>query len=289
MPCSPNAREIPNSYRDIADDSKYDNTLLKKYLTDDLLERLKLLGEPSIIDCITRAKNASGVVALDADCYNRFSDLFEPIIKDIHCVAELNNCPDSDWGDASTFESFEKDTVLSIEMNCFRSLANIPFIPGITAAHLEYVLSTVSRMEFQFWSSAVMRLYLKVQNAIQSGRTDDNDIDGEFYKISDVKENERIFSELQQNSVGFRSMKPQEHVLWPVGRGLFVNCSRTQSLLINEKEHLCFISKEMGADFGEFVLKNSTKSNGRPLANWRNVKVSFAYICCVHFDSSPVS
>lgn len=48
-------------------------------------------------------------------------------------------------------------------------------------------------------------------------------------------------------------MNPQNHVHWPIGRGLYVNCARTQSILINEEEHLRFISKEMNGDFGMFV------------------------------------
>lgn len=97
-------------------------------------------------------------------------------------------------------------------------------------------------------------LKFQVQNAIQSTCTDDKEIDGEFYKISDVKENEPIFEELQKNGIGFRSMNPQHHILWPIGRGLYINCNRTQSILINEQEHLRFISKEMNGDFGKFQV-----------------------------------
>ena len=102
-----------------------------------------------------------------------------------------------------------------------------------------------------------MRVYVcskfQVQNAIQSNQTDDKEIEGEFYKISDVKENEPIFGELQTNGIGFRSMKPDEHTLWPIGRAIYINNgARTQSILINEQEHLRFISKEMNGDFGKF-------------------------------------
>lgn len=100
-------------------------------------------------------------------------------------------------------------------------------------------------------------LKFQVQNAIQSTRNDDKDIEGEFYKISDVKENEPIFADLQRSGIGFRSMNPKEHTLWPVGRGLYINCNRTQSILINEQEHLRFISKELNGDFGKFALKRT--------------------------------
>lgn len=96
--------------------------------------------------------------------------------------------------------------------------------------------------------------FLQVQNAIQSSRIDDKEIDGEFYKISDVTENEPIFMELQSNGIGFRSMNPHDHTLWPTGRGLYINGARTQSILINEQEHLRFISKEQNGQFGDFFL-----------------------------------
>lgn len=69
-----------------------------------------------------------------------------------------------------------------------------------------------------------------------------------------MKENEPIFEELQKSGIGFSSMNPQEHALWPTGRGIYVNCNRTQSILINEHEHLRFIAKEMNGDFGKFSI-----------------------------------
>lgn len=91
-----------------------------------------------------------------------------------------------------------------------------------------------------------------MQNAIQTTRADDKEIEGEFYKISDITETEPIFDELQTSGLGFRSLNSDEHFLWPTGRGIYVNCARTQSILINEEEHLRFICKEMNGDFGMF-------------------------------------
>lgn len=48
-------------------------------------------------------------------------------------------------------------------------------------------------------------------------------------------------------------MNPHDHILWPTGRGLYINCARTQSILINEQEHLRFVSKEMNGDFGKLL------------------------------------
>lgn len=47
-------------------------------------------------------------------------------------------------------------------------------------------------------------------------------------------------------------MNPEDHNLWPTGRALYVNGARTQSILINEEEHLRFTSKEMNGEFGSY-------------------------------------
>ncbi|XP_031621141.1 arginine kinase-like [Contarinia nasturtii] len=241
------ARDKQDMYHEMFNDPKYDGILIKKYLTEELFRKLYKLqdNEPSIIDCIAKVNelqaNPFGVYPLNGKCYSKFRALFEPIIKDIHCIDdEFHNHPDCDWGDVNAFEIFENERIESIEISCVRSLANMPFIKsGINEQDLEIILNTV-------------------QNAIQSNDDiDDKEIDGEFYKISDITENEPIFMELQTNGIGFRSMKPHEHTLWPTGRGLYINCARTQSILINEQEHLRFISKEKNGNFGS-VYKNLT-------------------------------
>lgn len=85
--------------------------------------------------------------------------------------------------------------------------------------------------------------------------TDEVDgIDGAFYKITDVKEDEPIFDELKSRKLGFESMNAAEHRHWPIGRGLYVNGGRNLSILINEQDHLRFISSQSNGEFGEHFL-----------------------------------
>lgn len=65
-----------------------------------------------------------------------------------------------------------------------------------------------------------------------------------------MKETEPIFDDLRKFGLGFQSMNPNDHRLWPIGRGLYINCARTQSILINEDEHLRFVCAELNDDFG---------------------------------------
>lgn len=149
------SHDKPNTYHEIFSDPKYDETLIKKYLTEELFTKLhEPSDEPSIIDCIAKVDELQtqpfGVIVLNGNCYNKFADLFEPIIKEIHCIDEFNKYPECNWGDVNVFEKLPYDTIVSTEISCCRSLANIPFIPGINEQNLEIILSTVS-IEFFFF------------------------------------------------------------------------------------------------------------------------------------------
>lgn len=64
-------------------------------------------------------------------------------------------------------------------------------------------------------------------------------------------------------------MNAQEHAFWPTGRGLYVNGARTESILINEDEHLRFISIDESGDLGWYCLLilfiNVNGTNGKYL------------------------
>lgn len=138
-----------NTYQHIFNDPKYDGTLIKKYLTEDLFDKLfKLPNEHSIVDCIAKVdtldNNPFGVIALSANCYTAFKDLFEPIVKEIHCLNDCIKQPECDWGDANVFEKISTESIQSIEISCSRSLTNHPFIPNANEQDLQTILTTVS-------------------------------------------------------------------------------------------------------------------------------------------------
>lgn len=139
----------PISYQSIFDDSKYDATLVKKYLTEDMYGSLTENDDrPSIVDCIVKVDALEtypvGVIALNGDCYTKFADLYESIIKEIHGIDAIERHPDSNWGDGNAFEQLSCENIVSIEISCSRSLAGIPFIPGMNEHDLESVLTKVS-------------------------------------------------------------------------------------------------------------------------------------------------
>lgn len=129
---------------------------MKKYLTEELFKKLYELQPktPTIIDCLAKFNtldtNPSGIVALSASCYTTFCDLFEPIIKEIHCVDDFTSkYPDSDWGgDTMVFQKFEFESILGVEISCTRSLVNVPFVCGANEHDLQTILTTVSMQSF---------------------------------------------------------------------------------------------------------------------------------------------
>lgn len=139
-----------NAFRNLFSDSKYDDTLIKKHLTEDLFKKLyELENELSIVDCIAKVdtlqSNPFGVVTVNATCFTVFNDLFEPIVKEIHGIDEFVKYSDCDWGDVNVFETIDNESILSMEICCSRSLANIPFTSNASEQHLETILTTVSR------------------------------------------------------------------------------------------------------------------------------------------------
>lgn len=145
------------SFQNIFDDLKYDTTLVKKYLTENLFESFTEIGDkPSIVDCIVKVNALEsyplGIIALNGDCYTKFAELFDPIIKEVHGIdGDIKHHPDTNWGDGNVFKSLNSDNIISIEINCSRSLAGVPFIPGMNVQDLENVLITVSILWFFFF------------------------------------------------------------------------------------------------------------------------------------------
>lgn len=210
-----------------------------KLITIDLLQKVcETKTKPTIMECIRASENVAmpsiGICPISAECYSTLACIFEPLIDEFHCVAIDVKQPHCSWGDWREFEKIDSDSIASIRFTCRRSIVGIPFVIGMD--------------ENQF-----VETLLQSQNAIQKAFADEIEAnDGAFYKMFDVKENETIFVELTSNRIGFESMDTAKHRFWPTGRGLYVNGARTMSILINEKDHLCFVSTQSNGDFGEY-------------------------------------
>lgn len=150
------SNENESLYQNLINHPKYDGTLVRKYLTEELFNKLCELqsNHPTIIDCLAKFNapntDSTGVIALNANCYTMFCDLFEPIIQEIHGVDTIaSKYPDSDWnGETMEFQKFNSDLILDVEISCTRSLTNFPFVCGANEHDLQVILTTVRIFRF---------------------------------------------------------------------------------------------------------------------------------------------
>ncbi|EEC11450.1 arginine kinase, putative [Ixodes scapularis] len=112
-------------------------SLLKKYLTKDVFEKLKARKSAigaTLVDIIqSGAENLDSDVGLrgpDAKLYTIFADLFNPVIEDYHGVFKATDRhPPTDFGDLNTLVNVDPDDqfVISTGVRCGRSLQGYPF------------------------------------------------------------------------------------------------------------------------------------------------------------------
>lgn len=120
------------------------HSLLKKYLSQDVFDRLKTkktaMGA-TLLDVIQSGvenlDSGCGVYAPDAESYKTFADLFDPIIEDYHGgFKKTDRHPQSDFGDISQLVNVDPNNefVISTRVRCGRSMQGYPFNPLLTEA-----------------------------------------------------------------------------------------------------------------------------------------------------------
>jgi len=122
-------------------------SLLKKYLTRDVFEKLKnkktAMGA-SLLDVIQSGvenlDSGVGLYAPDAESYTLFADLFNPVIEDYHGgFKATDRHPPTDFGDLNTLVNVDPNNefVISTRVRCGRSLKGYPFNPCLTQAQYQ--------------------------------------------------------------------------------------------------------------------------------------------------------
>lgn len=217
------------------------NSLLKKYLTKDLLEELKTIKTKygsRLLDCIESGLEqqdaACGVYAADPDCYDDFAALFDPIIEDCHAdFTKESNQPECNWGETNPFENLDPENqfIVSTRIRCARSIEGYPFNPKLSEEQ-----------------------YLEIMNTVKDVLEKlDGEFKGQFYQLVDMsdddiqrlREEHLLFDECDRFKKSARSCR-----YWPVGRAVFINEDRNFIVWINEEDHLRFISMSPGSDVG---------------------------------------
>ncbi|XP_054268581.1 arginine kinase isoform X4 [Macrosteles quadrilineatus] len=218
-------------------------SLLKKYLTQEVFDKLKTLKTPTfgstLLDVIQSGlenhDSGVGIYAPDAEAYTVFADLFDPIIEDYHGgFKKTDKHPARDWGDVDSFANLDPagEYIISTRVRCGRSMQGYPFNPCLTEAQYkemeEKVSSTLSGLEGELKGAfyPLTGMTKEVQQKL---------IDDHFL----FKEGDRFLQ--AANACRF----------WPTGRGIYHNDNKTFLVWCNEEDHLRLISMQMGGDLGQ--------------------------------------
>ncbi|KAG4079650.1 hypothetical protein HA402_010430 [Bradysia odoriphaga] len=128
------------------------DSLLKNHLTDEIFENLRNVNVDSGVtldDCIKSGlKNHDsvlGIYAANLQCYDQFSEIFDPVIEAYHGFGKEAVQPNTDWGDPQTFELFNEndEVVLSIRISCARNLEEYPVVCRMNEDNLNESLAKV--------------------------------------------------------------------------------------------------------------------------------------------------
>ncbi|KAH7637114.1 arginine kinase isoform X1 [Dermatophagoides farinae] len=218
------------------------HSLLKKYLTRDVLDQLKTkktdMGA-TLLDVIQSGvenlDSGVGIYAPDAQSYKTFAALFDPIIDDYHKgFKPTDKHPQTDFGNIEHFVNVDpkNEYVISTRVRCGRSLKGYPFNPMLTEAQYKEMETKVKGQLATFEGELKGTYYplLGMDKATQQKLIDDHFL---------FKEGDRFLQ--AANACRY----------WPVGRGIFHNDKKTFLMWVNEEDHLRIISMQKGGDLKE--------------------------------------
>jgi len=244
----------------VADFPKFNlncSSLLRKYLTKDLFKRLKdrktsygfTLGQV-ICSGVVNQDSQIGVYAGDAESYELFSELFEPIIVDYHDVNLDENHPANlDPADLQGSNPDPADQyILSTRIRVGRNLAGMPLGPAVTRTQ---------RNDIE-------------QQVVSALNSLNDELEGKYYPLCGMKQTDkqRLIDDHFLFKAGDRFLEAAGlNRDWPEGRGIFHNHDKTFLVWVNEEDQLRIISMQEGGDIASVFqrLINGVKHLGKTL------------------------
>lgn len=243
---------MDSGFKALSEDEEQAGSLLRKYLTLELLQEYKEVFtsspvEASLLDCVQSGfehhDSSCGVYAADPESYDVYNKLFDPVIRDYH--GQLDNekeqlQPDTDFGNLDDIENLdpEKKYIQSTRIRIARNIEGYPYFPKLT--------------EKQF-----IEVEDKVKAAVESF---DGELAGAYFSMKDISSETQ--AEMVKRHILFK--KGDEYLqdagcyrFWPIGRGIFHNPAETFLIWVNEEDHLRIISMAKCGDLGKIL--NSIK------------------------------
>ncbi|XP_037031055.1 arginine kinase-like [Bradysia coprophila] len=285
------SKKIASTREDQSDDIKMSNkikaflsnpshkSLLRAHLNDTIYNNYKKVTvgssghTTSFIDCICSGldfpESAIGVYATDAEAYNKFEDLFKPIIKAYHGYDTASERhPGLDWGNPTTLDNIDTTStyICWTRIRCVRNVDKQPLVPKMNENELTTLCSNI-------------------QQVFEKNLTAD-EIKGHWYGLETVdpaKKKELIDKNyiLEFGDKFLESVGATEH--WPKGRAVYINDNETFFVWINEEDHLRFISMESGSKisdiYGRLVRALEAVANGLTFQRDANDTLGFVSLC----------
>lgn len=206
-------------------------SLVKHFLTNEIIHDMANVvtgNGASLLDCVKvgfdNHESSIGFIAADADSYNVFDTLLDPIIRKYHGFEDTNlKQPDIEWGDVSalTNPDPENEYIKKCQVNCYRSLEGHPFFLKMDENKFVEVMETI-------------RTYAQ-ETEQEEFFYDLETIDAEKRKIIDES------MTLGQLDYSFDFETGQTHsAQWPKGRAVCFPGPDQMAIRVNHKTHVQF-------------------------------------------------
>lgn len=216
------------------------SSLLKEYLTDEILEKLKALTTQlkggiynNIRSGLTHFDSDIGIFASDQHAYSEFESLFAPVLDDFHDMDNDTKQPPMEFGEFHELDDLdpEGNFVKSIRVVIGRSLNDYAFMPLLSDKKLEAIEDKIRKNVLMI---------------------NDEQFKGTYHSLSSIED------EQQKKWIEDGTMFPnaddkylkeaQTFNHWPMGRGVFMNEKNNFRVWVNYEEHIQVISYEDGAN-----------------------------------------
>ncbi len=211
--------------------------LVKKYLTEDVRKSLSDVQAKCgftlndvIRSGLENPDSSIGAYAGDADCYTKFSALFNPVIEDYHGFpCHGTHREDFSRLDSASIPEFapNHERLLSTRIRIARNVEGVAFPPAISA-------------------TAQLKLEQRIVSVLENLK---GEFAGSYYPLTDMTE------ELQARLIRLHFLfKKGDRFMesagvnrnWPAGRGIFYTKDKNFLVWVNEEDHLRIISMQQG-------------------------------------------
>jgi creatine kinase len=217
---------------------------MSQYLTPELFESLKDKTTPGGVSLLRNIRSGVdvpsaevGLTAGDAESYDTFKELFDPVIGAYHGVdtsgdADLHSS-NQDSSELDRMENIAYDYVVSSHIRCVRNVKGQPLAPSISEAQRNALAQTLKEC-------------LKDMKG---------EFAGEYFDLSKMPAEERTRLE----SAGLMMAAPPAGTEiessgvgndWPLGRGVFSNGSNEFAIFVNGNDHVILVCQNQGGDIG---------------------------------------